>query len=186
MGKVILAILFVLTIPTSTLRADVIEVSYRDGGVSSSLEMILSMEKSLSARTSVLCWGGGGVVVMVLPEFFKEYSAGIEGALEFRVYPIDEDMNGMFLGLYAGLGYMYGYGIEDFERIQTIGIKIGNKNVIYVRDPKSAFFRLALEPYISASVSWYDKIDNSFFGHHDRHAFWINIGFRIIMEFPLR
>lgn len=186
MSKVVLITLLIIVIPTHALRADVGSVSYYDGGISSSLELILSIEKSLSRRSSISLWGGGGVFVMVLPEFFEDYDAGVEGALEFRFYPKSEDMEGLFIGLYAGLGYMYGSRHKDYERIHTIGIKICNKNIFYVRDPNSTFFSLALEPYISGAVSWYYRDDNSFYGHYDAHAFWVNIGFRIVMENPLR
>jgi len=173
-------------IPTIALHADVIEVSYYDGGISTSLEAILSIEKSLSKRTSISLWGGGGVVAMVLPEPFEDYNAGIEGTLEFRFYPKSEDMEGIFLGIYAGLGHMYGSHYDDYESIATVGIKICNKNIFYIRDPNSAFFSLALEPYISAAVTLYYRDNTTIFERPDSGAFWVNIGFRIVMENPLR
>jgi hypothetical protein len=173
-------------IPAIALHADVIEVTYYDGGISASLEGIVCIEKSLSKRTSMSLWGGGGAVVMLLPEFFKDYNAGIEGALEFRFYPQSQDMERIFFGLYAGIGHMYGSVLDDYEYISTVGFKICNKNRIYVRDPSSGFFSLALEPYISAAVTWYYRYNASMLGHPDEAAFWVNVGFRVTFENTLR
>lgn len=173
-------------------KADVIAPSrsseYFDGGLSGSLELIYGMEKGLSKNMSVLLWGGGGFISMIAPELFNEYNSGFEGAIEFRVYPNNENINRYFFGLYYGLGYLYGperYSNNSytFTTVQGLGFKFGYKYLVYGDDGNTKRLRFAIEPYISSGATlYYQSDDASLFGHHDWHAYWINIGIRIVME----
>ena len=117
-----------------------------------------------------------------MPQFFEDYQVGAEAALEFRIYLESEDMNGPFIGLYAGPGYMSIPDNNDYEGIFTFGCKVGSKKILYVRDPDSAFFNLAIEPYVSAAMTVNTtRYGNSVFSHPDKWAFWLNIGFRFVI-----
>ncbi len=185
-------LLFICTVFSNNSHADVIVPSksseYFDGGLSSSLELIYSLEKTITERMSVLLWGGGGFIAMIAPEPFDEYNSGFEGAIEFRVYPNNENNKRYFLGLYYGIGYLYGperYSDESytFTTVQGLGLKFGYKYLVYGADGDAKRLRFAIEPYFSSGATLYYQSDGaSLFGHHDWHAYWVNMGIRFLFE----
>ena len=192
MNNIIAIIIIFIISSSANIEADGIIPPYENyrSGVSSSLEGIFSIEKAISKKTSILFWGGGGIVVVLTPNRTRDYSAGIEGALEFRYYPTNENNRASFVGLYQSIGYMYGppkYSYDDdeykYHLVQSFGGKVGYKLIAYGRDDKSSRLRLAIEPYTSVGVSIYYHTTIYSDSHFTDHAVWWNLGLRLVIEY---
>ena len=179
------------------LHADIANpTEYYDGGVSASLEGILSLEYPFSAKTSLLVWVGGALVQSLSHHHRESLNPtyGIEGSLEFRFYPAGDNRTKLFVGLYAGIGYVkgpwpynafhYDYEYETFT-IQSFGAKIGYKIIAINRNFDSSSLRLAFEPYMSGSLAYYYS---SIYGEGEYfvwNAPWLTFGLRVVFEYHL-
>ena len=166
---------------------------FYNGGVSNSLEGIFSIEKLFSRRAAFLLWLGGGVAGEVETEFYDNHSTGVEGAVEFRVYLMSETAENAFIGVYCGVGCMHGpkptrgeyvYDKDDYDiyTIQGLGAKAGYKWIALGRDAELPSLRMALEPYWSIGVTYY-FVDSP--KPETPKATWLNIGLRVVLEYPL-
>lgn len=142
--------LMVILFMYSLLNADVIFPIYSSDPfvAGASVEKIFSYEKKLTKKLSVMPWNGAAIF---WPFYQHSLSGpaipalGLEGALEFRSYPLKSDLSGIFIGLYGGGAFMF----PSFASVGTsIGIKAGYKKPVKSTD----FYRFCLEPYGSIST----------------------------------
>jgi len=196
MRNSIIIVGLMIVLNTSRLAADIATpTDYYDGGVSSTLEGIVSLEKSLSMRTSLMLWLGGGIAGALSPEVYENYSAGIEGALELRYYPMSEVREDIFISVYHGIGYMHGprtfYKWNDMDEyrnytIQGFGCKVGYKWIAVGSTENRSAFRLAFEPYWSVGLTYYyDRLGADIADYFVWNSPWLNIGLRIVFEYVL-
>ena len=170
----ILAACSVIFTPEVTYADVIIPSSSDDLGLSTSFEILLSLEKQISNRAGVLLWGGIGVITTCLPDPFEEANYGSEIAVEIRDYFARPALRGGFVGVYSGFGFMHHIDGDD-RSINNTGVKIGYKSI----QNEFGFLGsiLEIEPYISLGIA--TELDNDF----KYIGPWINIGLRLALEF---
>jgi len=140
--------------------------------LTSSGELILSLEKALSSGHSALLWAGGGILAGIPPDRYGNIvSSGVECAVEFRIYLSRESKNS-FLSIYGGTGHMYGFGRSEDLSGYIGGLKMGFKWNLLSSQPEPPATRITLEPYGSLGVAT------------DRKTWWpnLNLGVRLVTE----
>ena len=184
--SVTLLLVFTILLPIAANADMVSPLQLISAGISNSLELLFSLEKYLSPLGSFMWWGGGGLITAVAPDPFDTVEAGFEWALEYRRY-LKKEWHGFFLGLYTGMGYMHRIGKDGDENrvVLGCGIKWGYKALLYQSRPGNRPFRIDCEPYLSLGFSSYYRPDQMTLFNPDRNSCWLNVGVRMVFEYPL-
>lgn len=181
-------LLCILCTMPSTPKADVIAPRPRhakDGGVSLSMEPLLSIERSVGARGSLMIWGGGGLLAELRNPVVGH--AGAEIALEGRIYgDNNRDLRGIFAGVYAGPGVVSEIGDNGHHHADafTAGVKMGVKIPLWGPQWAGLVPCGAIEPYASLAYSSYSWDDDDEISDDDpKHVVWLNLGLRAVLGF---
>lgn len=165
-----LLILMGVLLSQSTLAADA--MLYPSYVLTSSGELILSIEKILGPHHSALLWGGGGLLAGIPPDRYGGMlSSGLECAAEFRIY-LNRESRSSFFSIYCGTGHMYGFGRSEDASGYIGGLKAGFKWNLVSSRPEPPATRISLEPYGSLSLAT------------DQKTWWpnLNLGVRLVTE----
>ena len=144
--------------------ADIPWVPYFDGDTLGTVEGLVSVEFDFSNRFTFNTWGGIAFIYTRV-NGSDISSLGFEIAAEPRYYLIGHFRQGLFIGLYLGLGVMKTpeyYRGEKTDSVWVYGLSYGSKLGYKLNLLKRKKWSLLVEPYFSLSRSSYKDKSLSF------------------------
>ena len=168
----------------SRIKADVVAPNYLKGNISASLELLLSLEKTVSKNESLLLWGGTGLTANLSQEPIHTVALGGELALEYRRYLSNGQYKKFFIGWYGGAGYMHDIGHNSEKDRQdhiilVFGCKLGCRLPLQKKQQPQG---MCLEPYISAGITGYYIPAHISILNPEKGALLFNIGLRFVVK----